>query len=152
MIADAKAPLFETTWWVLVSLFVHLTVSPVAIVTEAGEKPVERILTPLVTVAVDWDAPGTTSAATAAREITKLRITEPPVFDGEASLPAETPSAQESSARLQLFYTGVRCSWRTNVATPGGTRLSQSPSSRRAARTSAPEISFAEPSSRTTTS
>ena len=36
MIADTKAPLFETTWWFLVSLFVHLTESPVAIVTVAG--------------------------------------------------------------------------------------------------------------------
>ena len=52
MIGEAKAPVLETTWCVFVSLFVHLTVSPVAILTVAGENAVEVILTVLVTAVV----------------------------------------------------------------------------------------------------
>src|SRR5262249_47914310 len=74
---------------------------------------------------------------------------EPPVW---RRLISKTEVARESSFRLQDFYTGVRWSSRSTRATPGGTSCSQSPPSRSAARTSAPEISFDAPSSSTTTS
>ena len=44
---DANAPLFATTWWFTVSTFFHVTVSPPAIVTVFGAKPVDLMLTVL---------------------------------------------------------------------------------------------------------
>src|SRR6185437_10286135 len=44
---DANAPLFATTWWFTVSTFFHVTVSPPAIVTVFGAKPVDLMFTVL---------------------------------------------------------------------------------------------------------
>src|SRR5947207_1768583 len=93
MIGEAKAPLLETTWCVFVSVFVHLTASPVAIVTDAGVNAVAVILTVLVTAVVaGCEAPASTSAAVATMVRTKLRIEpEPPDLTATVSFPLKRP-------------------------------------------------------------
>jgi hypothetical protein len=88
MIGDAKAPEFETTWCVLVSLFVHLIESPVLIVTLAGVNAVAVMFTFLVTAVVaGCEAPVTTSAAAAIVAITNVRMNPNPLrYDGELCL------------------------------------------------------------------
>src|ERR671934_2576406 len=78
MIGEAKAPLFATTWWSVVSRFVHLTASVVAMVTDAGEKPVDVIPTLFVMSEAGCEAPVTASASAATIAKTKLRMSEPP--------------------------------------------------------------------------
>ena len=104
MIAEANAPLLATTWWSLVSRFVHLTASVVAIVTFAGEKPVALMLTPFVTTEAEFDAPATRSAPAASVARTKLRIyLNPPGL--AAFVVGETDGCAKSFARLHDPYT-----------------------------------------------
>jgi hypothetical protein len=69
--------LLATTWWFLVSLFVHLTASPVLIVTLVGLKPDAVILTVFVAVAAGLDAPATASASTVTAVNTSVRMLYP---------------------------------------------------------------------------
>ena len=66
-----------TTWWSAVSVFVHVTVSPKAIETDFGEKPVFVILIPVVAAPADEE---TESVATAASKIRSLRMEQHPLF------------------------------------------------------------------------
>src|SRR5690348_10727823 len=62
IVGEANAPLLATTWCAFVSVFDHLTESPVLTVTLAGEKAVAVILTVFVDVTAGFEAPATTSA------------------------------------------------------------------------------------------
>ena len=74
-IGDANEPPLATTWWSIVSLFVHVTESFWLIVTDAGTKPVRLI--EIVVVADDAGAASTRASVVMAIQMT-LRISEPP--------------------------------------------------------------------------
>ena len=74
IVGEANAPLLATTWWLLVSLFVHLTASPVLIVTLAGVNADAVILTALVAVEAGWDAPVIASASKATADRMTMRM------------------------------------------------------------------------------
>src|ERR671930_1353836 len=71
---EANEPLSATTWWFVVSEFVHLTVSPKLIRTELGENPDFAILT---SIAAAWAGAATARAVKAAARATSLRIWNP---------------------------------------------------------------------------
>src|SRR6476661_554440 len=149
IVGETKLPLLATTWWLFVSLFVHLIASVVAIVRLVGVKAVAVIETVLVTNDAGCDAPVMASASVATAASTAMRIRNP--LGLRRLLPVQTRAPPKSSAPLQHFYTGTRWSPRTTAARPGGTSSAQPPS-RSAAGTSTPESSFSAPSSSTTTS
>jgi hypothetical protein len=76
-IGDANEPLFATTWWLIVSLFVHVTESSWLMLTVFGAKAVRLIET--VTVADDAGAASTSASAEKRRKIT-LRICGTPLI------------------------------------------------------------------------
>src|SRR5206468_11136320 len=76
-VGEANVPLLATTWWFFVSLFVHLTASPLLIATLAGLNPDALIFTVFVAVAAGLDAPATASASTVSAVNTSVRMLYP---------------------------------------------------------------------------
>src|SRR5919198_4927983 len=140
MIAEAKAPLFATTWWFFVSRFVHFTASVVAMVTVAGEKPVDVILTLLVTSEAGCEAPVTASASAATIAKTKVRMSEPPNW--RRLQLSETPARCEKLCLLTRLLQGA-AEPLTRSQRPGGRavpsrRLPAAPPARRRRRAPSP--------------
>src|SRR6266508_585497 len=74
MIPEAKAPLFATTWWFMVSTFFHRTVSPPRTVTVLGLKAVDVMFTFFVAVSAATANPAPARAHTAAAIVRTLFI------------------------------------------------------------------------------